>query len=249
LGLREDFGDGLTGYTNSDGNFVVLTGGTELVNHVEVGVFNAVSTGNNNYLPQVGDAQENRDAANFAAGMVFDPKARETFEMVATGAAIAAEGGGRKAPSNAQPKAKQTAKTNPGVSAQKSPTQSAKKAHGNSDQSTNPNHVYVIKGTDGKLKKPGISGQRMNQNQTSPRANPQVNKHNKSNPNDTVDSHVVKQGASRTGAKSMEQKITDKHAARNNGAMPSTMHKRPTPKVKSREEYIERYGAPDNRDR
>jgi len=60
--------------------------------------------------------------------------------------------------------------------------------HGNSLSSTNPNHVYVIVGQDGNMVKVGISGQPINANGTSPRANPQVSTFN----NDYgMDTHVM----------------------------------------------------------
>ena len=58
--------------------------------------------------------------------------------------------------------------------------QSASKnyTHGNSKQSTKIQHGYEIRSSDG-VEKVGVSGQSLNKNGTSPRANVQVNKLNK----------------------------------------------------------------------
>ena len=63
------------------------------------------------------------------------------------------------------------------VTAQRS---SAAPPHGNSKQSTRPQHGYEIYNTEtGDVVKTGISGQPLNQNGPSPRANAQVNAWNK----------------------------------------------------------------------
>ena len=55
------------------------------------------------------------------------------------------------------------------------------KVHGNSKLSAKPQHGYEIYNTEtGDVVKTGISGQKLNLNGTSPRANSQVNKLNKS---------------------------------------------------------------------
>ncbi len=54
-----------------------------------------------------------------------------------------------------------------------------KSVHGNSASSTKPQHGYEIVDQTGDVKKVGVSGQKLNQNGTSPRANPQVNQANK----------------------------------------------------------------------
>ncbi|THJ31584.1 sugar-binding protein [Lampropedia aestuarii] len=119
--------------------------------------------------------------------------------------------------------------------------------HGNSNASTKPNHVYVIVDTrTGNLMKPGISGQKMNVNGTSPRANRQLAALNANSPG-RYKAVIVENNVTRVDAKIVEQRITDTHAARNDGAMPSVIHQRPKPSVQSREEYIDVYGIPDNR--
>ncbi|MDR2145674.1 MAG: hypothetical protein LBE91_04350 [Tannerella sp.] len=100
----------------------------------------------------------------------------------------------------------------------------------------------------GKLVKPGISGQTLNKNGSSPRANRQVNKLNASQSDPKrYKGVVIETNKTRVQAKATEQKITDKHGARNNGNQPSIFHKRPRAQSKTREEYIEIYGESDNR--
>lgn len=121
--------------------------------------------------------------------------------------------------------------------------------HGNSNSSTKPNHVYVIVDTvTGKatLVKPGISGQALNKNGTSPRANKQVNNLNKASPG-RYEAVIVEQGLSRIDAKGIEQLITDRSAARNGGAMPTPIHQLPLPQATSRQQFQQIYGFPDNR--
>ena len=66
------------------------------------------------------------------------------------------------------------------------------KVHGNSKLSTKPQHGYEIYNTEtGDVVKTGISGQKLNLNGTSPRANSQVNKLNKSAGKNLYDSRIV----------------------------------------------------------
>lgn len=58
---------------------------------------------------------------------------------------------------------------------------------------------------------------------------------------------VVESGLTRKQALELEQRITDKHASRNNGKMPSNYHKRPLPKAKSIKQYVDRYGESPNK--
>lgn len=117
--------------------------------------------------------------------------------------------------------------------------------HGNSLNSTKENHVYVIVDNDGNMVKVGISGQSLNKDGSSPRANPQVSNFNKNG----MDTHpiIVEQGLTRRQALELEQKITDKYAARNNGAMPSDYHKRPRPRVSTIGEYANLYHESPNK--
>ena len=119
------------------------------------------------------------------------------------------------------------------------------KPHGNSKNSTNKNHVYVIVDEKGDMVKVGVSGQPLNKNGTSPRANPQVSTLNKNGMN--THAVIIETDLTRTEALALEQKITNKHAARNGGAMPSPYHKRPGAQVNSVEEYISLYGESPNR--
>jgi len=124
---------------------------------------------------------------------------------------------------------------------------SSGKVHGNSHASKNPNHVYVIVDTKtGCMMKPGISGRPLNKNGTSPRANQQVNALNKPQAG-RYKAVIVEKNKTRLQAKATEQKITDKHAARNNGNMPSPIHRNPLPQVDTRDGYLRLYGTPDNR--
>ena len=66
------------------------------------------------------------------------------------------------------------------------------KVHGNSKLSTKPQHGYEIYNTEtGDVVKTGISGQKLNLNGTSPRANSQVNKLNKSTGTQLYDARIV----------------------------------------------------------
>ncbi|WP_338491355.1 hypothetical protein VRB78_24580 [Pseudomonas trivialis] len=91
-----------------------------------------------------------------------------------------------------------------------------------------------------------MSGRPLNKNGTSPRANQQVNALNKSQAR-RYKAVIVEKNKTRLQAKATEQKITDKHAARNNGDMPSPSHKNPLPQVDTRDGYLKLYGMPDNR--
>ena len=75
--------------------------------------------------------------------------------------------------------------------------------HGNSLSSTNPNHVYVIVDQDGSMVKVGISGQPLNVNGTSPRANPQVSTFNNEYGMDTH-AVIIEKDLSRVDAKALE---------------------------------------------
>jgi RHS repeat-associated protein len=115
--------------------------------------------------------------------------------------------------------------------------------HGNSNSSTNPQHVYIIKDpTTGKLIKVGISGQDLNNNGDSPRANPQVSKLNQSNPGGAGAVVVEPNAGTRPDAKDIEQEITDKYGARNNGDQPSNIHQRPKATVSTPQEFYDKYG-------
>lgn len=68
----------------------------------------------------------------------------------------------------------------------------SKSVHGNSKTSTKPQHGYEIYNKKtGDVVKTGISGQTLNQNGTSPRANTQVNKLNKLAGEDIYDARIV----------------------------------------------------------
>ena len=120
------------------------------------------------------------------------------------------------------------------------------RVHGNSLSSPNPNHVYVIIDTHtGRMMKPGISGQPLLKSGASPRANRQLSVLNAAQPN-RYSAVIVESGVSRSRALEIEQMITDKHAARNAGQMPSPIHRRPKPQVSSRNDFLNLYGYPDN---
>lgn len=95
------------------------------------------------------------------------------------------------------------------------------------------------------MMKVGISGQPIQNNGQSPRANPQVAELNKDNLN-KYKAVIVEHDLSRKQALELEQKITDKYAARNDGLMPSGIHKKPEPQVQSIAEYEKSYGKKHN---
>jgi len=127
------------------------------------------------------------------------------------------------------------------------PKSGTPRIHGNSLNSPNPNHAYVIVDTKtGKMMKPGISGQPLLKSGASPRANRQLSALNKGQPG-RYKAVIVEQNVSRPRALEIEQMITDKHAARNAGQMPSPIHRRPRPQVQSRQEFLDVHGVPHNR--
>jgi URI fold toxin 2 len=128
-----------------------------------------------------------------------------------------------------------------------SPINNSSGVHGNSNQSTNPQHVYIIKNPQtGELIKPGISGRPLNRDGSSPRANQQVNAMNRANPGSAEAVIVERNAGSRQNAKDIEQLITDRHAVRNNGAMPSPYHRSPLPSVGTQQDFYNKYGFPHN---
>ncbi len=116
--------------------------------------------------------------------------------------------------------------------------------HGNSKKSKKRNHVYIIADENNDMIKVGVSGQKLNKNGTSPRANRQKSAFEKKGMNVHVE--IIETDLSRIQALDLEQKITDKHAARNNGLMPSIYYKRPRPQVESIQQYVELYGESPN---
>ena len=111
-------------------------------------------------------------------------------------------------------------------------TDSAKPSHGNSDASTKPQHGYEIYDKEtGDVAKTGISGQPLNKNGTSPRANGQVNelnrgagyeKYSASDPYKNI-------GKNRGEAKQWEQGNTDRLFA-NKHSLERHKLPKPTPK-------------------
>lgn len=57
---------------------------------------------------------------------------------------------------------------------------------------------------------------------------------------------IIETNLTRIEALALEQRITDKYAARNNGTMPSQYHVKPGARVSSIEEYIALYGESTN---
>jgi RHS repeat-associated protein len=86
-----------------------------------------------------------------------------------------------------------------------------KPPHGNSNSSKKPQHRYTIRDKrTGDVKKTGISGQPLNQNGTSPRANPQVNAANNAAGKDVFEAKVEQTNIpSRELAKQAEKSATD----------------------------------------
>lgn len=58
---------------------------------------------------------------------------------------------------------------------------------------------------------------------------------------------LIQDGISDNQAHALEQKLTDKVQARRPGTFPNKFHQRPTPKVETREQFIEKYGHEHNR--
>lgn len=105
---------------------------------------------------------------------------------------------------------------------------SAKACHGNSKASTKTQHGYEIYNTKtGGVAKTGISGQPLNKNGTSPRANQQVNKFNKEIGEQLYDARVVKTNMpDRATALDWEKKNTNRLYSEGN---PMNKHVRPIP--------------------
>jgi URI fold toxin 2 len=101
----------------------------------------------------------------------------------------------------------------------------------NSKSYKGPSHRYVIvDAKTGKLYKTGISSVDLNQNGSSARANLQVNKLNKAAGYAKYKAVVAEVSGTRIQVLSGEQGVVNRHAARNNGAMPQGM-KLPRPSV------------------
>ena len=104
----------------------------------------------------------------------------------------------------------------------------AYKVHGNSKASTNPQHGYEIYNTEtGDVVKTGISGQKLNLNGTSPRANSQVNKLNSSIGKQLYEARIVTTNMSSRQVALEWEKM---NALRQwNGGNSMFLHKRPRP--------------------
>ena len=105
--------------------------------------------------------------------------------------------------------------------------------HGNSAKSTKPQHGYEIyEGDTGDVVKTGISGQKLNADGSSPRANVQVNalnrKENRSPYNAYKSRVVMRDMPTRADALEWEQQNTNRLVAEKNSMC---HHKRPTPKL------------------
>ena len=99
--------------------------------------------------------------------------------------------------------------------------------HGNAKASTKPQHRYEIHDKNGDVGKTGISGQPLNKNGTSPRANQQVNKLNKAE-GDAAYSATVKETnlPGRQAGLDAEQAATNSLAKEGNSLR---LQKRPEP--------------------
>ena len=83
--------------------------------------------------------------------------------------------------------------------------------HGNSATSQKPQHGYEISQTEnGDVVKTGISGQELNQNGSSPRANRQVNQWNKQEGAGTYDAKVVTTQPNREAALQWEKQNAER---------------------------------------
>jgi hypothetical protein len=98
--------------------------------------------------------------------------------------------------------------------------------HGNDAASTKPQHEYeIFKTENNDVVKNGISGQPLNQNGTSPRANPQVNKWNSEDGAGTYDARVVNQDIA-TRQQALDAEAARSQALRDAGHS-MDKHKRP----------------------
>jgi hypothetical protein len=100
--------------------------------------------------------------------------------------------------------------------------------HGNSKESMKPNHRYeVVETKTGDVVKTGVSGQPLNANGTSPRANPQVRALNNSEGAGTYSSRVVESNLpGRRAALQAEQAATNRLKADGNSLR---LQQRPKP--------------------
>ena len=103
-----------------------------------------------------------------------------------------------------------------------------KQVHGNSKNSTKIQHGYEIYEKEtGDVVKTGISGQKLNVNQTSPRANSQVNKWNKIEGEGKYEARIVeKDMQNRSSALEWERNNTNRLSRERNTL---SHHKRPKP--------------------
>jgi len=106
--------------------------------------------------------------------------------------------------------------------------QAAEEVHGNSNASTKPQHRYeIVETATGDVGKTGISGQPLNANGTSPRANSQVNALNKAAGNNKWSANILEQNIpGRAAAKASEQAATNQLAREGNSL---SLHKLPKP--------------------
>jgi len=98
--------------------------------------------------------------------------------------------------------------------------------NGNSKQSTKEQHGYGIR-RNGEMVKAGISGQGLNQNGTSPRANRQVNALNKAAGAEIHESEILFGVAAGTGAREAALEAERQVADQNRETLDPKLHKRP----------------------
>jgi len=105
----------------------------------------------------------------------------------------------------------------------------APKTHGNSKDSTKPQHRYEISGEEtGDVKKTGISGEKLNDDGSSKRANKQVNKANKNPGGEKLRADVKETNIpGRAEGLKAERDATNKLSSEGNSL---EMQRRPTPK-------------------
>lgn len=108
------------------------------------------------------------------------------------------------------------------------PVKTSSVVHGNSKASNKIRHGYEIYEIDsGEIAKVGISGQPLNKNGTSPRANIQVNKFNKLEGEEVYAARIViKDIANRKDALDWERTFSTKRYEEGNKML---LHKRPRP--------------------
>lgn len=108
-----------------------------------------------------------------------------------------------------------------------------KKVHGNSKNSKKRQHIYeIVDSVEDSTVKYGVSGQKLNKNGTSPRANKQVNKWNFIEGFKRFFAQILgKDIEGRKKALGIEKEYVKEYKRKNNTIDPPPRQKRPNPRV------------------